>query len=65
MKIKYKEARGLAIADFTQKDATLEEAVALLRSPNIISISVTRETPAQYMKHVCALNDLSPVGSAV
>ena len=32
MKIKYKQTSGPVIADFTQKDATLEEAEALLRS---------------------------------
>lgn len=57
MKIKYKEAHGLAIADFTQKDATLEEAVALLKSPSVISISVTKETQSEYFKRMTAQQD--------
>ena len=65
MKIKYKQTSGPVIAEFTQKDATLEEAVELLKSPNVISISVTKETPAQYMNRAPALNPVLPVESIV
>lgn len=50
MRIKFKLARGRAVLDMTRQGGTLEEAVKLLADPNVISITVVKQTPAQYLR---------------
>lgn len=57
MKIKFKVARGRAVVSFESKNATLQEAVDLLQREEVISISVTKQTPSQYLKTVPAFNE--------
>lgn len=52
MKIKFQYAEGKAVFDYKNDCATLEEAVELLKNPNVIKITVTKITPAQYFKKV-------------
>ena len=50
MKIKFQYASGKAVFDYKNDSATLEEAIDLLNNPNVIKITVTKMTPAQYFK---------------
>lgn len=57
MKIKFKVARGRAVISFESKKATLREALDLLQREEVISISVTKQTPSQYLKTVPTFNE--------
>ena len=57
MKIKFNFTRGSAVLSLKNNDATLAEAVELLQSDEVISISVVKQTPAQYLKTQRALNE--------
>ena len=50
MKIKFQYAQGLAVLDYKNDSGTLEEAMELLKNPDVIEITVTKMTPAQYFK---------------
>lgn len=50
MKIKFQYASEKAVFDYKNDSATLEEAIDLLNNPNVIKITVTKMTPAQYFK---------------
>lgn len=50
MKIKFQYAQGLAVLDYKNDSGTLEEAMELLKNPDVIKITVTKMTPAQYFK---------------
>lgn len=50
MKIKFQYAQGKAVFDYKNDYGTLEEAVELLKNPDVIKITVTKMTPAQYFK---------------
>ena len=57
MKVKFNYADGSAVYTYTNDDATLQHAVDLLKDPNVISITVTKQTPTQYLKTQRALNE--------
>lgn len=50
MKIKFQYAKGKAVFDYKNDCGTLEEAMELLKNPDVIKITVTKMTPAQYFK---------------
>ncbi len=50
MKIKFQHATGNAVIDYKNDWGTIEEAIAILKDPNVIKITVTKMTPAQYFK---------------
>ena len=50
MKIKFQHATGNAVIDYKNDWGTIEEAIEILRDPNVIKITVTKMTPAQYFK---------------
>lgn len=56
MKIKFQHATGRAVVSYKNDDGTIEEAIELLKNPDVISITVTKMTPAQYLKKAGALN---------
>lgn len=57
LKIKFQHACGKAVISYKNDDGTLEEAVALLKNPEVISITITKQTPSQYLKKVGAMNE--------
>lgn len=50
MKIKFKVARGPAVIDYKGDAATIDEVKDLLEREEVISLTVTKMTPAQYFK---------------
>lgn len=52
MKIKFSYANGLAVMDLKNDNGTMEEAIELLKNPDVIKITITKETTAQYFKRV-------------
>ena len=50
MKIRFKVARGRAIVEYKDDAATIDEVKDLLERDEVISLSVTKMTPAQYFK---------------
>lgn len=52
MKVKFSYATGRVITTYSG-DTTLEEAVAILKDPNVIDVLVVKETSSQYFKRVC------------
>lgn len=50
MKIKFKVARGPAVIDYKGDAVTIDEVKELLERDEVISLSVTKMTPAQYFK---------------
>ncbi len=56
MKIKFQHAMGRAVVSYKNDDGTIEEAIDLLKNPDVISITVTKMTPAQYLQKAGALN---------
>ena len=50
VKIKFKVASGSAVIDYKNDYGTVEEAKKLLENDDVISISVVKQTPAQYFK---------------
>lgn len=57
MKIKFNVAQGGAVISYKNDHATLLEAQDLLQRDEVISISVVKQTPAQYLKGQPALNE--------
>lgn len=57
MKIKFDVAQGSAVIGYKNDNATLEQALDLLQRDEVISISVTKQTPKQYFKTCRALNE--------
>ena len=50
MKVKFKVGQGNAVFEYQGEHKTLEQAIELLKDDNVISISVVKQTPAQYFK---------------
>lgn len=50
MKVKFKVARGPAVIDYKGDAVTIDEVKELLERDDVISLSVTKMTPAQYFK---------------
>lgn len=57
MKIKFKVADSRAVFEYVKNNASLEEAVDLLQRDEVISISVSKCTPTQYLKGQKAINE--------
>ena len=55
MKVKYNHADGGEIYTFGANDVSLKEAIELLKNRNVISITITKQTPAQYFRSHRAL----------
>lgn len=51
MKIKFKVGKGRCIFEYTNPNATLDEAIRILQDSNVLSINVTKCTPSQYLKN--------------
>lgn len=56
MKIKFNVALGGAVLSY-KDDVTLQQAVDLLQRDEVISITITKQTPAQYLKTVRPINE--------
>ena len=54
MKIKFQHASGCSVITYKNDYGTLEHAIKLLENPDVINITVTKMTPAQYLKKVKA-----------
>lgn len=52
MKVKFQHAKGRAVVTYKGDDVTIEEVMELLKNPEVITLTVTKETPAQYLKRV-------------
>lgn len=50
IKITFSVAKEGAVASYELTDGGIKEAHELLDNPNVIKISVTKETPSQYLK---------------
>lgn len=57
MKIKFQHATGRAVISYKNDYGTIEEAIELLKNPDVINITVTKQTAAQYLKKARALNE--------
>lgn len=58
MKVKFQHAEGKVVVTYKNNDITLEEVVELLKNPNVITLTVIKETPAQYLKRAGPVNAL-------
>lgn len=47
MKVKFKVARGNCVIDYSG-DVDIDEVVELLKTDEVISLSITKQTPRQY-----------------
>lgn len=57
MKVKFQRAKGRAVVTYKGDDVTMEEVMELLKNPEVITLTVTKETPAQYLKRVGPVNN--------
>lgn len=57
IKLKFKVGMGSAVFEYKNDNATLDEAIELVKDENVISISVVKQTPAQYLKRQRAVNE--------
>ena len=57
MKIKFNVADGSMVFTYKKDDATLEEAADLLRREEVIGLTVTKQTSAQYLKGRRGVNE--------
>lgn len=57
MNVKFKVGAGKAVIEYSGKDQTLEEVIALIKDPAVISLTVVKETPKQYLKRVGPVNE--------
>ena len=59
MKVKFQHAKGRAVVTYKGgDDVTIEEVMELLKNPEVITLTVTKETPAQYLKRIGPVNGL-------
>ena len=49
--------KGRAVVTYKGDDVTIEEVMELLKNPEVITLTVTKETPAQYLKRVGPVNN--------
>lgn len=52
MKIKMQVANGSAIYNMRGEEDAIEQVIELLKNPDVISITVTKQTPNEYFKTV-------------
>lgn len=57
LKLKFKVGSGGAVIEYKSDSAIIDRAVELLKDENVISISVVKQTPAQYLKEQRAINE--------
>lgn len=57
MRAKFNVAHGRAVFSYKSDDITLDKAIELVRNPEVISVTITKQTPAQYLKSQKALNE--------
>ena len=50
MKVKFKVGQGNAVVEYNGEYKNLGQVIELLNDDNVISISVVKQTPAQYFK---------------
>ena len=50
MKLRFQHAQGRAVAEYKDDEATLDEIIEILKNPDVIKVTVVKETPAQYFK---------------
>lgn len=50
MRIKMQVANGSAVYTMKGEEDTIEQIIALLKNPDVISITVTKQTPNEYFK---------------
>lgn len=62
IKLKFKVGLGNSVLEYKKDNATLEEVVKLAKDENVISISVVKQTPAQYLKNKRAWNEKLGLG---
>lgn len=52
MRIKMQVANGSAVYTMKGEEDTIEQVVALLKNPDVISITITKQTPTEYFKSI-------------
>lgn len=52
MRIKMQVANGSAVYTMKGEEDTIEQVVALLKNPDVISITITKQTPMEYFKSI-------------
>lgn len=57
MKIKMQVANGSVIYNMRGEEDAIEQVIELLKNPDVISITVTKQTPNEYFKTVRKEND--------
>lgn len=50
MKIKIQVVNGSAVYTMKDEEDTIEQVIALLKNPDVISITVTKQTSNEYFK---------------
>jgi hypothetical protein len=55
-KIKFQLTQGSVVSTMEGEDVSLDEAIRILKDPNIISVTVTRMTPKEYLKTQTPVN---------
>ena len=52
MRIKMQVANGSAVYTMKGEEDTIEQVVALLKNPDVISITITKQTPTEHFKSI-------------
>ena len=52
MRIKMQVANGSAVYTMKGEEDTIEQVVALLKNPDVISITITKQTPTECFKSI-------------
>lgn len=60
MKIKFEVARGDAVISYSDNNASLKEAIDLVTRDDVIKISITKKTSAQYLKERMKIKSENP-----
>jgi hypothetical protein len=55
-RVKFEQAEGNCTCTYDGKDVSEEEAIRLLKNPNVISLTVTRMTRGEYLKGYKPIN---------
>lgn len=56
MNVKFQHVQGRAVVTYKGDDLTMEEVMELLKNPEVITLTVIKETPAQYLKRIGPVN---------
>ena len=52
MRIKMQVANGSAVYTMKGEEDTIEQVIALLKNPDVISITITKQAPTEYFKSI-------------